>query len=155
MFLTLSGTLEITGDSVLYTTRQSSEGETLQLGLYFTIQFLSYSQPYDAYCPHCSARLRLWPAKGIIWNRILLIILPLTGHPFYCDECPYEGDVLKPSTGQNRLNCFLCDFDCCVSCSNAGRFGLVGDVEQNIFPYRQPPVYPPLTPEGPTQQIYP
>jgi len=100
----------------------------------------SYSQPYDAYCPHCSARLRLWPPKG---------------HPFYCDECPYEGDVLKTSTGQNRLNCFLCDFDCCVDCSNAGRFRIVGDVEQNNFPYRQPLMYPPLIPEGHPQQIYP
>eukprot|EP00091_Calanus_sinicus_P007552 TRINITY_DN18643_c0_g1_i1.p1 TRINITY_DN18643_c0_g1~~TRINITY_DN18643_c0_g1_i1.p1 ORF type:complete len:319 (-),score=63.63 TRINITY_DN18643_c0_g1_i1:32-949(-) len=70
-------------------------------------EFLSFPQPYEAYCPNCSERLRLWPAKG---------------HPFYCDECPYERDVLKSSTGENRLNCFFCDFDCCVDCSNAGRF---------------------------------
>jgi len=70
-------------------------------------ELLSFPQPYDTYCPDCSERLRLWPAKG---------------HPFYCDECVYGRDVLKSSNGQNRLNCFFCDFDCCVDCSNAGRF---------------------------------
>ena len=68
----------------------------------------SFPQPYEAYCPNCSEKLRLWPAKG---------------HPFYCDECPYDQrNVLKRSTGENRLNCFLCDFDCCVNCSTAERF---------------------------------
>jgi len=71
-------------------------------------ELLSFPQPYDAYCPNCKERLRLWPAKG---------------HPFYCDECPYnERTVLKRSTGENRLNCFLCDFDCCVNCSDKERF---------------------------------
>lgn len=71
-------------------------------------ELLGFPQPYDAYCPNCSERLRLWPAKG---------------HPFYCDECPYDQrNVLKRSTGENRLNCFLCDFDCCVNCSGAERF---------------------------------
>jgi len=71
-------------------------------------ELLSFPQPYDAYCPNCKERLRLWPAKG---------------HPFYCDECPFnERSVLKRSTGENRLNCFLCDFDCCVNCSDKERF---------------------------------
>jgi len=71
-------------------------------------ELLSYPKPYEAYCPECSEKLRLWPAKG---------------YPFYCDECPYpQKERLKRSTGQNRLNCFLCDFDCCVSCSDAERF---------------------------------
>jgi len=71
-------------------------------------ELLSYPKPYEAYCPECSEKLCLWPAKG---------------HPFYCDECPYpQKERLKRSTGQNRLNCFLCDFDCCASCSNAERF---------------------------------
>jgi len=71
-------------------------------------ELLSYPKPYEAYCPECSEKLRLWPAKG---------------HPFYCDECPYpQKERLKRSNGQNRLNCFLCDFDCCASCSNAERF---------------------------------
>ena len=65
----------------------------------------SYQQPYDAYCPKCEGRLRLWPAKG---------------HPFYCDQCPPEKkDILKKSTGRNRLNCFLCDYDICVDCAVA------------------------------------
>merc|ERR1711915_164682 len=76
-------------------------------------ELLSFPQPYDAYCPECHERLRLWPAKG---------------HPFYCDECPTDRrDVLKRSTGQNRLNCFLCDYDCCVTCSDASRLQRVGD----------------------------
>jgi len=71
-------------------------------------ELLSFPQPYESYCPNCNDKLRLWPAKG---------------HPFYCDECPYgERDNLKRSTGNNRLNCFLCDFDCCVNCSTKERF---------------------------------
>jgi len=71
-------------------------------------ELLSYPQPYDAYCPNCRDRLRLWPEKG---------------HPFYCDECPLDKrDVLKRNTGENRLNCFLCDFDVCVNCCEAERF---------------------------------
>ena len=30
--------------------------------------------------------------------------------------------MLKRSSGHNRLNCFLCDFDCCANCSNKGKF---------------------------------
>jgi len=70
-------------------------------------ELLGYPQPYDAYCPNCNEQLRLWPAKG---------------HPFYCDECPYnERSVLKRSTGHNRLNCFLCDYDCCANCGRDGK----------------------------------
>jgi len=71
-------------------------------------ELLSFPQPYESYCPNCNEKLRLWPAKG---------------HPFYCDECPFqERDKLKRSTGHNRLNCFLCDFDCCVNCSTNSKF---------------------------------
>jgi len=71
-------------------------------------ELLSYPKPYEAYCPKCSEKLRIWPAKG---------------RPFYCDECPYpQNEKLQRSTGQNKLSCFHCDFDCCVSCSNAERF---------------------------------
>jgi len=71
-------------------------------------ELLSFPTPYESYCPNCSEKLRLWPAKG---------------HPFYCDECPFnERSVLKRSTGHNRLNCFLCDFDCCANCSNKEKF---------------------------------
>ena len=71
-------------------------------------ELLDFPQPYEAYCPNCYEQLRLWPAKG---------------HPFYCDECPFDQrNVLKRSTGHNRLNCFLCDFDCCVNCANEDKF---------------------------------
>eukprot|EP00092_Neocalanus_flemingeri_P000490 GFUD01000520.1.p1 GENE.GFUD01000520.1~~GFUD01000520.1.p1 ORF type:complete len:303 (+),score=25.50 GFUD01000520.1:250-1158(+) len=70
-------------------------------------ELLSYPQPYESFCPNCHERLSLWPAKG---------------HPFYCDQCPFDQrSVLKRSTGENRLNCFLCDFDCCVNCANEGK----------------------------------
>jgi hypothetical protein len=69
-------------------------------------ELLNFPQPYNSYCPNCREKLRLWPAKG---------------HPFYCDECPVsERTVLKRSSGHNRLNCFLCDFDRCASCATAG-----------------------------------
>jgi len=68
-------------------------------------ELLNYPRPYNAYCPNCSEKLRLWPAKG---------------HPFYCDECPGQKRfVLKRSSGHNRLNCFLCDYDICASCAAA------------------------------------
>jgi len=75
-------------------------------------ELLSYPQPYAAYCPKCSARLRLWPAKG---------------EPFYCDKCTGEEAVLKNSTGENRLNCFACDFDCCVDCADNGKLQKPGE----------------------------
>ena len=66
-----------------------------------------FPQPYESYCPNCNEQLRLWPAKG---------------HPYYCDKCPLDQCmVLKRSTGHNPLNCFLCDFDCCVNCAVDGR----------------------------------
>jgi len=82
-------------------------------------ELLNYARPYNAYCPQCREKLRLWPAKG---------------HPFYCDECPgHKRFVLKRSTGHNRLNCFLCDYDVCVSCA-AAKQDTIGhdDREENI-----------------------
>ena len=67
---------------------------------------LRFPQPYEAYCTNCNEQLRLWPAKG---------------HPFYCDKCPPNQSGLKRSTGHNRLNCFLCDFDVCMNCAMDGK----------------------------------
>jgi len=53
-------------------------------------------------CPKCGARLRVWPANH--------------GPPFSCSSshCPIVGRVR--SSGSNRFNCFLCNFDLCESC---------------------------------------
>ena len=53
-------------------------------------------------CPKCRARLRLWPANH--------------GPPFTCSSsnCPIVGRI--KSSGQNRFNCFTCNFDLCESC---------------------------------------
>ena len=72
---------------------------------------LRFPQPYEAYCTTCNEQLRLWPAKG---------------HPFYCDMCHIRVPAskksgLKRSTGHNRLNCFLCDYDVCVNCAMDGK----------------------------------
>ena len=55
-------------------------------------------------CPKCRARLKLWPANH--------------GPPFACSSsnCPIVGRI--KSTGQNRFNCFSCNFDLCESCVN-------------------------------------
>jgi len=54
--------------------------------------------------PKCRARLKLWPANH--------------GPPFACSSsnCPIVGRIR--STGQNRFNCFSCNFDLCESCVN-------------------------------------
>lgn len=70
-------------------------------------ELLSFPTRWDALCPNCNEKLRLWPAYGANW---------------YCDECPYgERDRAKRSTGFNRLNCFLCDYDKCVDCADRAR----------------------------------
>ena len=69
-------------------------------------------------CPKCRSRLKLWPANH--------------GPPFACSSsnCPIVGRI--KSTGQNRFNCFSCNFDLCESCVNR-KLGktVMGEEEQN------------------------
>ncbi|TRY70488.1 hypothetical protein TCAL_10104 [Tigriopus californicus] len=53
-------------------------------------------------CPRCHKRMRLW-TKGL-------------GPPFKCcsSDCPILGTI--QNNGQNRFNCFPCDYDLCDSC---------------------------------------
>jgi len=55
-------------------------------------------------CPTstCGQKLRLWPAMEGTW---------------YCDSCPPSKKIFpKTNDGNNRLNCFLCDYDLCTEC---------------------------------------
>merc|ERR1711892_1262112 len=68
----------------------------------------SFPEPYAISCPHCRGQLKLWPAKGC---------------PFLCDDwAPKKGKKCKskgreiPSRGENRFNCFVCDYDLCEEC---------------------------------------
>lgn len=53
-------------------------------------------------CPHCNKRMKLL-AKGL-------------GPPFKCcsTDCPILGTI--QNNGQNRFNCFPCNYDLCDSC---------------------------------------
>jgi len=70
-----------------------------------TSQLTSYSVHPSLKCSKCSAKLKLWPAQG---------------PGFSCDSglesCPGKSKLI-PSSGDNRYNCFLCDYDLCVSCT--------------------------------------
>ncbi|XP_040580080.1 uncharacterized protein [Lepeophtheirus salmonis] len=55
-------------------------------------------------CPKCGKYLRQWPEKLVT--------------PFKCDggsKCPNSG-LLLPNTGDNRFNCFTCNYDLCHDC---------------------------------------
>jgi len=59
-------------------------------------------QPFNVFC-QCGDKLRLWPEMEGTWN---------------CDTCPSSSEVFpKTNDGNNRLNCFLCDYDICAECA--------------------------------------
>ena len=52
--------------------------------------------------------LRLWPANlGL-------------GEGYICDsiDCKTSKDEVILNSGYNRLNCFVCDYDLCMTCAN-------------------------------------
>ncbi len=69
-------------------------------------------------CHNCGSELRLWPLMG-------------AEEDFRCQErwppCRYDcnGGTMHESDGFNRLVCFACDFDLCISCAE-NRMGLHG-----------------------------
>ncbi len=60
--------------------------------------------PYAVNCPKCGKKLRVWPKRGSF---------------FTCDDkdCPQEENAKLINIGTNRLNCFICDYDLCLSCA--------------------------------------
>merc|ERR1712013_211982 len=94
-------------------------------------EYSRFAEPYAISCPHCTSRLKLWPAKGA---------------PFLCDDwAPSTGKNCRsrgreiPSNGENRLNCFVCDYDLCVDCVNKrGAVKISGIFKDDID---QPPSY--------------
>lgn len=65
-------------------------------------QFLQSMAKIDTKCWICSKRLLQWP---------------LIGSSFYCDgrNCLLFGTSIVNS-GNNRFNCYMCDFDLCINC---------------------------------------
>ena len=56
-----------------------------------------------ARCPKCENRLRQWPDRGTY---------------FTCDgaNCPLGEAAKIVNNGENRFNCFVCDYDLCLTC---------------------------------------
>eukprot|EP00092_Neocalanus_flemingeri_P009409 GFUD01010123.1.p1 GENE.GFUD01010123.1~~GFUD01010123.1.p1 ORF type:complete len:235 (-),score=60.06 GFUD01010123.1:4-708(-) len=85
-----------------------------------TAQLSSFPTHPAIRCAKCKDRLRIWPDQKS----------PL----FYCDTdlptCPCNGKE-ESSSGGNRYNCFLCDYDLCRGCVKAMESDCVINIEEN------------------------
>ena len=59
--------------------------------------------PFAVNCPKCEKLLRQWPERGSF---------------FTCDDSAcHVRDQKIVNTGRNRFNCFVCDYDLCITCA--------------------------------------